>query len=162
MKNDDIQKEELEEEIEDEIIEEDKDSELLEKLEEAESKFKRALADYQNLEKRVVEDRREWIRTANKDLLLRLLPVLDTLMLATKHDDNTTLSVSVGQFLDTLKSEGVTKIDTKNKKFDPITMECVSIIEGKDGVVVEEIRSGYMLGDRLLRPAQVIVGGKKD
>lgn len=139
----------------------EEDSELLQKLEEAENKFKRALADYQNLEKRALEDRREWIRSANKDILLRLLPVLDTLILAQKHDKNKTLEISINQFLDVLKSEGVVKIETIGQVFDPSLMECVTIVEGKDGEVVEEVRSGYMLGDRLLRPAQVIVGGKE-
>lgn len=156
IKNDNTKIDEIEEEIE-----EDKDNELLEKLEETENKFRRALADYQNLEKRVIEDRREWIKTANKDLLLRLMPILDTLMLAGKHDKNKTLEVSIGQFLGILKSEGVTRIETVGKTFDPMTMECVTIIDGEDGKIVEEVRAGYMMGDKLLRPAQVIVGEKK-
>ena len=145
-----------------EQVELEEDTDLLQKLEQAENKFKRALADYQNLEKRALEDRREWIRSANKDILLRLLPILDTLILAQKHDKNKTLEISINQFLDVLKSEGVVKIDTIGQIFDPSQMECVTIIEGKDGLVVEEVRIGYMLGDRLLRPAQVIVGEKKN
>lgn len=166
MIKDDTQTEEddenvlVEKELENET-EIEEENELLQKLEEAESKFKRALADYQNLEKRVIEDRREWIKSANKDLLQRLLPVLDTLMLAQKHDKNKTLEISINQFLDVLKSEGVVKIETLGKTFDPKTMECVTMVEGEDGKVVEEVRTGFILGDRLLRPAQVIVGEKK-
>jgi molecular chaperone GrpE len=159
MKNDTNKNEDKKEELEE--VKDGQQDQLQEKLDEAENKYRRALADYQNLEKRVIEDRREWIRSANKDLLLRLLPVLDTLVLASKHDENKNLAVSIGQFLDVLKSEGVTKIETIGKKFDPEIMECVSIVEGEDGKVIEEARSGFMLNDRLLRPAQVIVGEKK-
>ena len=141
---------------------EDVSSELQEQLEEAETKYKRALADYQNLEKRMADDRREWILQANRDLLLRILPVIDTLMLASKHSEDQSLKVSVQQFLDILQSEGVTKIKTVGKKFDPATMEAVSTAEGKEDEVVEEMRAGFVLHDRLLRPAQVIVGSSKN
>src|ERR1051326_5842694 len=59
--------------------------ELHTKLEEAELKYRRALADYHNLQKRVSEEKQDWVRAANKELLLRLLPVLDTLEMAQKH-----------------------------------------------------------------------------
>lgn len=128
------------------------------RLEEAEAKYKRALADYQNLEKRMVEDRGEWIRQANRDLLIRILPILDTLTLAATHSEDKSLHVSAGQFLDILKSEGVTKIETKGRDFDGSTMEAVGTSVGEDGKVIEEARAGFMLHDKLLRPAQVIVG----
>src|SRR5947208_2312416 len=83
-----------------------------------EDKYKRALADYQNLEKRVAEERKNWIALANKELLLRLLPILDTLMLASAHSQDQGLQVSIRQFLDVLRNEGVTKIETVGKEFD--------------------------------------------
>jgi molecular chaperone GrpE len=130
------------------------------KLEEAELKYKRALADYQNLQKRVNEDRINWIRSANQDLLLRLLPVLDTLLMASKHSKDASLQVSLGQFLDILKSEGVVRIETVGKSFDPNHMEAIETVEGEDGKVVEEVRAGFLLYDKLLRAAQVKVGKK--
>ena len=135
---------------------------LKEELEECENKYKRALADYQNLEKRAAEERREWILKANKGLLLHLLPVLDTLILAEKHikTQNQELSLSLKQFLDTLKGEGVARIDAVGKSFDPHVMECVETVEGEEGKVVEELRSGYMLHDKVLRPVLVKVGKK--
>ncbi len=131
---------------------------LQEQLEEMENKYRRALADYQNLEKRTRDDRGELIKSSNRDLLLRLLPVLDTLFLAQEHVKDEGIQVSIQQFLDMLKSEGVTKIETANKNFDPGIMECIVTAPGKDGKVLEEIRPGYMLYDRLLRPVQVKVG----
>jgi molecular chaperone GrpE len=134
--------------------------ELHSKLEESESKYRRALADYQNLQKRVSEEKQDWVRSANKELLLRLLPILDTLVLANQHDQSEGLKVSINQFLDTLKAEGVTKIKTVGEEFDPHLMECVVTEEGEDNKVLEELRSGYIMYDRVLRPAQVKVGKK--
>lgn len=132
--------------------------ELNGRLEEAENKYKRALADYQNLQKRVQDERVELIRSANKDLLLRILQVLDTLMLAQQHVDDKNLEVSVNHFLDILKSEGVTRIKVVGEEFDPSIMEAIATAEGEDGKVVAEVRVGFMLNDKLLRPAQVTVG----
>ncbi len=134
--------------------------EMEQQLEECELKYKRALADYHNLQKRVSEEKQDWVKAANKELLLRILPVLDTLILANKHVENEGLKVSIKQFLDTLKSEGVTKIKTEGEEFDPHLMECVAIEEGDDNKVLEEIRAGYLLYDKILRPAQVKVGKK--
>lgn len=123
-----------------------------------ENLYKRALADYQNLEKRVRDDRGEWIKAANRELLSRLLPVLDTLEMANKHIDNQGLKLSVQQFLDALKNEGVDRIETIGKEFDPHCMECFETVEGKEGKVVEEVRAGFKLYEKVLRPAQVKVG----
>lgn len=123
-----------------------------------ENQVKRVLADYQNLQKRTLEERKEWIRSANKDLLLRLFPVLDTLILASKHSEDKNLQVSTQQFLDVLKSEGVERIETVGKQFDPSVMECITTEEGEEGKVLEEVRTGFMLGDKVLRVAQVKVG----
>ncbi len=128
------------------------------KNQELENQVKRVLADYQNLEKRVAEQRRELIMSANKDLLLKILPILDTLVLASKHSQDQSLQVSIQQFLDVLKNEGITKIKTENEDFDPNTMEAIGTKKGEEGKIIEEVRSGYMIGDKILRVAQVIVG----
>lgn len=131
---------------------------LKQKLEEADNNFRRALADYQNLQKRFNEERRSLILASNRDLILRILSVLDTLELANKHDESEGLKVSIKQFLDVLKSEGVEKIETNDKEFNPATMEAIAIDKGPDGKVLEEIRPGYILNEKLLRAAQVKVG----
>lgn len=124
------------------------------------NQLKRSLADYQNLQRRTQEERGEWLRTANKDLILKLLPVLDTLMLAGKHLQDKGLELSIDQFLRVLEQEGVRRIETIGKEFDPNTMEAVSTKESADekGKVVEEMRAGYMFYDTVIRAAQVIVG----
>ncbi|HSX09469.1 MAG TPA: nucleotide exchange factor GrpE [Candidatus Saccharimonadales bacterium] len=141
------------------------DSEVVDELEELkqqigdfENKYRRALADYQNLQKRTQEEKGEWIRSANRDLLLRILTVLDTLMLAQQHTQDKNIQVTVQQFLDVLKSEGAVKIDAVGKKFDPNTMEAIATDAGEEGIVLEELRIGFMMNDKLLRAAQVKVG----
>src|SRR3990167_6138099 len=79
---------------------EPENSELIEckkRVEELESIAKRALADYQNLEKRVREEKRGWILSTNRQLILRLLPVLDILVMASQHVDNQGLQLSIKQ-----------------------------------------------------------------
>lgn len=139
---------------------------LKEKIEEFENQVKRILADYQNLEKRVTAEKREWIVSANRELLLRILPVLDTLRMASEHSNDEHVRISVKQFEDILRSEGVTKIETEGKDFDANTMECVateavdaSTNSGQgENKVLKELQAGYMLGDKVLRVAKVKVG----
>lgn len=144
--------EENEEQVDEEI------ESLNEQIRTFEDKYKRALADYQNLEKRVREEKSEWIRMANRELLLRILPVLDTLLLAKLHSNDQTLKVTAQQFLDVLKEEGIEKIKTEGQEFNPHLMEVISTETGAENKVLKEVRAGYKMGDRILRVAQVVVG----
>jgi molecular chaperone GrpE len=134
---------------------------IKQQVEDFENKYKRAIADYQNLQKRVQDEKTEWIRSANRELLLRILTVLDTLILAYQHTQDKNVQVSVQQFLDVLKSEGVTKIEAVGQEFNPHIMECITTEPGEENKVLEEIRVGFMLNDKVLRPAQVKVGSEK-
>jgi molecular chaperone GrpE len=95
---------------------------------------------------------------SNKNLLLRLLPGLDSLLLAEKHTQDDGVKLSIKHFLDILEQDGVKKIETVGKDFNPNLMEAITTQVGEDGKVLEEVRSGYMLFETVLRPAQVIVG----
>ncbi|MDO8620985.1 MAG: nucleotide exchange factor GrpE [Candidatus Levybacteria bacterium] len=135
--------------------------ELKIKIEELDNKYKRALADYLNLEKRVGQEQRDWIVKANRQLIIRLLPILDTLMLAGEHVKDESLPLSIKQFLDILKSEGVQRIETVGQEFNPRTMQCVETIEGEEGKVMSEIRAGFLMQEEILRAALVRVGSAK-
>ena len=150
----------VEETVEDETVSKEEYEAMKQIASQFESLSKRMTADYQNLQRRVQEEKVSWIRQANKELLLKLLPVLDTLMLAEKHVQDKGLSLAIQQFTKVLEDEGVKKIDTKDKEFDPMTMECVTTqkVEGKTNKVIEVIRVGYILDEHVLRSAQVIVG----
>ncbi len=140
----------------------DKQKQQIEEQEtQLENQLKRALADYQNLEKRIAEEKSNWIRTANKDLIAKLLPVLDNLFLAKKHISDEGLNLSVQKFVDILHEEGIEQIETTSRDFDPNTMECVSVVAGEENKVLEEIRAGFSLNGETLRPAQVVVGSAK-
>jgi molecular chaperone GrpE len=131
------------------------------KIEELENQVKRIFADYQNLEKRVASERREWLIKANKDLILRFLPALDFLLLSSNHIDDEGLKLSIQNFFDILKAEGVEKIEAVGLDFDPNKMEAIKTVGGKENRIVEELRTGYIMGDIVLRPSQVIVGSAK-
>lgn len=142
---------------EEQVTKEEYDA-LKELAQQLENQYKRALADYQNLEKRIAEEKIAWIKAANKNLLLKLLPGLDSLLLAEKHTQDEGVKISIKHFLDILENEGVKKIETFGKAFDPNLMEAIGTAEGEEGQVLEEARIGYMLFDSVLRPAQVVVG----
>lgn len=131
---------------------------LKELAQQLENSYKRSVADYQNLEKRIAEGKTSWIKAANKDLLLKLLPGVDSLILAEKHTQDEGVKLSIKHFLDILEQDGVKKIETLGQDFDPRFMEVVTTAKGEDGKVVEELKAGYTLYESVLRPAQVVVG----
>jgi molecular chaperone GrpE len=152
MKKDDKDKKQLDQEEQEVEIEE------VNELENLENQLKRALADYQNLEKRIQSEKMDWIKLSNKDLLLKLLPGLDNLSLAEKHTQDEGVKITIKHFLDIFDEIGVKKIETIGKDFDPNTMEAVATTEGDEGKVLEEVRAGFTLYDTVLRVAQVVVG----
>jgi molecular chaperone GrpE len=121
-------------------------------------KYLRALADYQNLEKRTHEHMNESRTNASAYIIRALLPVLDNLKRASVHLADDGLSHIVRQFTAVLEEAGVVKIEVIGKVFDPAEMECVSVMEGKKGIVIEELAAGYRIHGKVLRPAQVKVG----
>jgi molecular chaperone GrpE len=135
-----------------------KTNELEEKLAQAESNWKRALADYQNLEKRTREQNGMMALLAGLSIIEKLVPLMDHLILADKHLNDPGLAMVTKQLNDILKSEGVTVIEAMGKPFDPHLMECIEQIEGDKDSVLEVIADGYRMGDRVIRPAKVKVG----
>ena len=131
-------------------------------IEEYKTKYLRALADYQNLEKRINLEKQELIKMANKNLLLKILPIVDDLEKAEIFVKDDGLKLVKDNFLKFLKNEGVEEIEVLGKDFDPQLAEAVEVVKGeKDNIVVEVLRKGYRLGDKILRVAQVKVA-KKD
>lgn len=141
---------------------EEKENKEIEQFEkriiELEDQFKRAVADYRNLERRVDEERRETIKLANKDLIISLLPAFDTLFLAGKYTQDQGVKLTIQRILEVLKENGIEKVATDNLQYNPETMECVEVVEGEKDKVVEEMRPGFLLYGKLIRPAQVKVG----
>ncbi len=129
---------------------------------ELENSWKRALADYQNLEKRVLEEKTAMVSYANSVLLMRFLPVLDNLKVMQKHNDDVGLKMTIKEFEKVLEEEGVVEINCENKDFDANTMDALELVEGAPGKVVEIVKAGYMLKNKVLRPAIVKVGREEE
>lgn len=132
--------------------------ELEKRIEELESQLKRAVADYRNLEKRSDEERGEFVKFANKELLLKLLPAFDTLFLAEQYVKDEGLKLSIKKLIEVLKDEGVERVETVGREFNPEYMECVDTGDGEENKVLEEVTPGFVLFGKALRPAQVKVG----
>ena len=135
---------------------------LRKKVEELEAHWKRALADYHNLERRVEKEREEMVRFSSAVVALKFLPVLDNLEKAVAHLKNSGLEMIVCQFKDALRSEGIEEVEAKGREFDPNFMEAVKTVPGEtDNIVVEVLQTGYKIGDKSLRPAHVVVAKKE-
>ncbi len=127
-----------------------------------EAQLKRALADYQNLEKRVEEERKLLSRLSASLLIEKFLPVLDNLENAQSHLKDEGLEMVIKQFKEILASEGVEEIAAIGAKFDPNQHEAVETQEGeRDNVITKVVSKGYKIENTALRPAKVIVSKKK-
>ncbi len=127
-----------------------------------EHKYKRALADYQNLLKQTAKDRAEFIKYALSDFLHDILPVYDHLKMSLaglSEEEGKNAWVEgvkhvLKQFREVLNARGVEEIKTTGEKFDHNTMEA---IDGAGEIVKQEIMPGYKLNGKVIRPAKVIV-----
>ena len=126
-----------------------------------EERWKRALADYDNLEKRIEKEKRAFVKFSNAILLDKLLAVLDNLEQAEAHLKDKGLTMAVNQMKMVLQTEGVEEIKAKGEKFDAQSMDCLEVVKGPKDTVVEIVNKGYKLNDQVLRPAKAKVGGKK-
>lgn len=131
---------------------------LVTRVTELEGLWKRALADYQNLQKRNLEQQTTMAQLASLSLTERLLPVYDHLVLAATHLNDPGLAMVVTQFSEALAAEGVTMIEVLDQEYNASTMECVEQVPGKKNHVISIINQGFMMGSRIIRPARVTVG----
>jgi molecular chaperone GrpE len=128
--------------------------------------WQRSAADFQNFKRRVEQEREETARWANASLILNILPVLDDLERALKSLDSSLAGLTwvegiyqiYRKFQASLAASGVSEIPADGEPFDPRFHEAVTYAPGEDGRVVSVIQKGYKLGDRVLRPAMVVVG----
>ena len=133
----------------------------------------RTTADFDNYKKRAARERIDAVKFANESLLQKLIPILDTfdmaLTAAASAKEGTAQSLQTGvtmilsQMRSVLTDAGLEEIDAAGKAFDPNFHEAVSQQESADvpeGHVLQQLRKGYKLKERLLRPATVIVAKK--
>ncbi len=150
--------------------------ELKEKAARADENWERLLrtaADLENFKKRASREKQEAVKYANESLMQKLIPVLDTFDMALSATQNaqtdavqslqTGVNMVLQQLKNALSDAGLEVVDATGKKFDPNLHEAVSQApsnEVPEGQVVQQLRKGYKLRDRLLRPATVVVAKK--
>lgn len=132
--------------------------------------WQRALADYQNLKRRTDQERQEVARLANAALVINFLPLVDDLERALMSVDARLAGLTwvdgirliYRKFQAVLEASGVSEIKTEGETFDPNVHEAVMFGEGEEGKILSEVQRGYKLGDRVIRPAMVVVGKKTE
>jgi len=136
------------------------------RLTELDNKYKRALADYQNLARQAAADKVAFAKYANTALILELLPVYDHLQLSLVYADGADRWLAgvrhvAEQFKKVLAEAGVEPIDAAGRVFNHDVMDAVETVDTddaeQDGLVAKELKAGYRLFDKVIRPAQVAV-----
>jgi molecular chaperone GrpE len=148
---------------------------LKKKLEEKEKeakenydRFLRMAADLDNYKRRAAREKEEYVKFSNEDLIKAILPFIDNLERAVNHADKVSDSgvmiegvrLTIQQILQALNKFGVSSFESVGKPFDPAVHEAMLVVETEQqepNQVLEEFQKGYLLCDRLLRPASVSV-----
>lgn len=141
---------------------------------EARDKMLRAFAEFENAKKRLAKEREEFVRFSSESMMRGLLPILDNFERAIAHADaagepaNSPLREGVvlikKQLADFLVQQGLSRIESVGKPFDPHVHEALGHVETEDHpdeTVLEEYEPGYLLKGRLLRPAKVRIAKNK-
>lgn len=131
-----------------------------EELESVKGMLARALADYDNLNKRVERERSGFSKIASLQLVARLFPVLDDIERAQEHLQDSGLAISIGEFKKVLNEEGLIEIKPKaGDEFDEQSMEAIEVIPGERNNIVSEVSLvGWRFSDgTVVRHAKVKV-----
>ncbi len=167
------------ENVKDSKKQDSKDKSLEEKLKETEDKLLRSLAEIENQRRRFEKEIKDAFEFGSFNFAKESLAILDNLQRAKeaiKNDSSLKENKDLEKFLENIsviekdlvsifEKNNIRKIEVKGKIFDPNLHQAMAEIEDsnfKPGDVVQEIQPGYMLGERLLRPALVAVAKKKD
>ena len=123
-------------------------------------------ADFDNYRKRMMREQAEIAKRAEARMLEKLLPVLDNFERALDHEpEGSSLGILQRELIDSLKSEGLQEIEALGTEFDPRFHEAVESHEDPEAsvpTVTSVHRRGYMLGEKVLRPAMVGVARPAD
>lgn len=145
--------------------------ELKKELNELRDKYVRLFADFDNAKKRMAREKLEIIMTASKDVVKDLLPVLDDFERAMKAaesstDENVKAGIQLihSKLQNMLATKGLKPMESIGKEFDTEQHEAITEIPAPspemEGKVVDELEKGYLLNDKIIRFAKVIVGKK--
>lgn len=136
---------------------------------ELEHKYRRALADYQNLLKQTAREKEEFAKFANTNLLYEILPVYDNLKISLEHTDEaaktngwlTGVNYVIKQFKEALGRAGVEEIEAADQAYNHDLMDAAgeeaTDDPEKDGRVAKILKTGYKLNGKVIMPAKVVV-----
>ena len=144
-------------------------SDLKKQLKDEEDKYLRLFAEFENYKKRTTKERIDLYKTAGKEVIGSLLPVLDDFSRAINEskkmknpEDFVGLELIFNKFKDILKINGLLELDVnKGDSFDPELHEAISQIKSKkkdSGNIIDIVEKGYKLGDKIIRYPKVVVG----
>jgi molecular chaperone GrpE len=130
------------------------------------AQWQRAAADFQNFKRRTEQEREEYGRFASTAFIVNILPAVDDLDRALANVDESLASSSWVEGIraiqrklkGALEASGVSEIAAAGERFDPNIHEAISQAPGAHDAVVAEVQKGYRLGNRVIRPAMVVVG----
>ena len=167
-----ILEEEMTEDVQEETAEETAEvldpEKLAADLAELNQRFLRTAADFENYKRRTAQEKDDLLKYSNAKLMAELLPVLDNFQLALKSPAESVEAQNVvkgvemiyRQMLQTLEAAGMAKIEAVGQPFDPNLHEAIMQVDDDtvpEDTVVEELRAGYMLKERVIRPSMVKV-----
>ena len=126
-----------------------------------EDKYKRAMADYQNLERRCFQQSENAVKRAKERLVVKIIQLRDHLDRASVFFTDDGLKMILDEFNKFLSEEGVMRADSSKQKYDPHLAECVEVVaDAPEGIIAHVILPTYVLGDDVIRIGMVKVGGK--
>jgi len=141
-------------------------------LADARQRYLRLAADFENFKKRARQDQLDTIQHASADLISRLLPVLDDLRSALEHKPEGVdeawakgIELSVRKLEDVMSTHGLEPIPSVGSRFDPRYHEAIGHVESDEhpeDTVVTELRRGYRIRDRVVRPSLVKVSRRPE
>ncbi len=136
--------------------------ELSEKITELTTILKRVQADFENYKKRAEKEKAEFIQYASADFIKQLLPLIDSFEIALKNTSDKDrfiegVNLIYAELMSLLNANGLKRIDTDGKKFDPYAHEALmrEPSDKEDGTILEELQPGYALKNCILRYAKV-------
>jgi molecular chaperone GrpE len=133
--------------------------------------LQRVQAEFENYKKRVDNEKQEFVKYANEDFILSLLPILDSFELALRDKKTCKdldefmrgMQLIYSQIVSLLEQKGVKHIETKDQRFDPYKHEALLQEESDkpEGTILEELQKGYTINEKIIRHSKVKVAKKK-
>ena len=132
--------------------------------------WQRAKADLINTKKRLENEKKEFAKYATESIIIDLIPTLDSFDMAMndkeaweKAPENWRIGIEYiyNNLINTLTTHGVKILNPEGEKFDPEEHNSVKTEEGEEGIILKVLQKGYSINNKIIRPANVIVGEEK-